>query len=76
MNGILDKKQVLVQLGALRIHLQSNPEKSRESSLALTKLDEAIMWLDKDIEGETLNSSDAPCSTSDNYDTVTKECFK
>lgn len=27
MDGILDKKQVLVQLGSLRIHLQSNPEK-------------------------------------------------
>lgn len=50
MDGILDKKQVLVQLGALRIHLQSNPEKSRESSLALTKIDEAIMWLEKDVE--------------------------
>ena len=50
MKGILDKKDILINLDSLRIHLQSNPEKSRESSLALTKIDEAIMWLEKDIE--------------------------
>lgn len=67
MDGILDKKQVLVQLGSLRIHLQSNPEKSRESSLALTKIDEAIMWLEKDA-GKQLDELEAvgiiPCENT------------
>lgn len=67
MDGILDKKQVLLQLGSLRIHLQSNPEKSRESSLVLTKIDEAIMWLEKDV-GKQLGELEAveiiPCENT------------
>lgn len=43
----LDKQEFVSHLSQLRDTLESDMTPSRELSLCLTKLDEAVMWLDR-----------------------------
>ena len=43
----LDKEEFVSHISKLRGTLESDMTPSRELSLCLTKLDEAVMWLDR-----------------------------
>ena len=43
----LDKEEFVSHISQLRDTLESDMTPSRELSLCLTKLDEAVMWLDR-----------------------------
>lgn len=44
------KNEIKLILEEALENLKKHPEKSRETSITITKLEEAIMWLEKDIE--------------------------
>lgn len=46
----MNKKGIKAILEETLENLKKHPEKSRETSISITKLEEAIMWLEKDIE--------------------------
>lgn len=47
---IIETKQFRVELDALLQRMKSSPRKSRERALAVTKLQECIMWLGMDLK--------------------------
>jgi len=48
--AIVETKQFRVDLDAVLQRLKDSPRKSRERSLVVTKLQEAIMWLGMDLK--------------------------
>lgn len=48
--AIVETKQFRVDLDAVLQRLKDSPRKSREHSLVVTKLQEAIMWLGMDLK--------------------------
>jgi hypothetical protein len=48
--AIFNDKQWRVQLDAILQSIKSDDRKSRERSLAITKLEECIMWLGMDLK--------------------------
>lgn len=48
----MTKKAILNMLIIAEEKLKERQDKTRETSLAITKIEEAIMWLEKDIKKE------------------------
>ncbi len=46
---IIETKKIIVALSEDLQHLKASEHKSREKSIVITKLEEAIMWLSKDL---------------------------
>lgn len=46
----MTKKDIKEELEELKEELNKQTEKSRNLSIAITKVDEAIMWLNRDVE--------------------------
>jgi hypothetical protein len=49
---VIDTKERRVELDAVLQKIKSSPRQSRERSLAITKLQEAIMWLGMDLKAQ------------------------
>lgn len=48
----MTKKAILNMLIIAEEKLKERQDKTRETSLAITKIEEAIMWLEKDLKKE------------------------
>lgn len=65
---IIDTKQHRVDLDVVLQRIKSSPRQSRERSLAITKLQEAIMWLGMDLKAQN-----TPTPYPSSYDPSTRQ---
>lgn len=70
---VVESKDFRVQLDAVLQRVKDSPRKSRERSLTITKLQEAIMWLGMDLKAlKDEGLSDAPNPYPNSYDPTNK----
>ena len=48
-NAIVENKELRVELDSILQKVKTSPRESRERSIVITKLQEAIMWLGMDL---------------------------